>query len=89
LRPVIVVDPLLSKPVPRKGERNSRLTEREPKILQHIVAGESNKEIAAALTRAQIPSLSIVPTSWIVLEFTTPLHRLRRPERTGVASLKD
>jgi DNA-binding NarL/FixJ family response regulator len=32
-----------------KGERDTGLTPRELEILQHIVAGKSNKEIAADL----------------------------------------
>jgi DNA-binding NarL/FixJ family response regulator len=42
----IVVDPQLSRPVALKGERDYGLTVRELQILQHIVAGKSNKEIA-------------------------------------------
>jgi DNA-binding NarL/FixJ family response regulator len=44
-----VLDPQLVKPEALKGERESGLTTRELEILQHIVAGESNKEIAADL----------------------------------------
>jgi DNA-binding NarL/FixJ family response regulator len=44
-----VLDPQLAKPVALKGERESGLTARELQILQHIVAGRSNKEIAAEL----------------------------------------
>jgi DNA-binding NarL/FixJ family response regulator len=44
-----VLDPQLVKPEALKGERESGLTARELEILQHIVAGESNKEIAADL----------------------------------------
>jgi DNA-binding NarL/FixJ family response regulator len=45
----IVMDPQLSKPAALKGERGGGLTPRELEILQHIVAGKSNKEIAADL----------------------------------------
>jgi DNA-binding NarL/FixJ family response regulator len=45
----LVLDPQLSKPAALKGERDSGLTPRELEILQHIVAGKSNKEIAAEL----------------------------------------
>jgi DNA-binding NarL/FixJ family response regulator len=44
-----LLDPQLAKPATLKGERGAGLTPRELEILQHIVAGESNKEIAAAL----------------------------------------
>jgi DNA-binding NarL/FixJ family response regulator len=37
------------KPEALKGERDSGLTVRELEILQHIVAGKSNKEIASDL----------------------------------------
>jgi DNA-binding NarL/FixJ family response regulator len=45
----LVLDPHLAKPEALKGERESGLTARELEILQHIVAGKSNKEIAAEL----------------------------------------
>jgi DNA-binding NarL/FixJ family response regulator len=45
----IVIDPQLSRPVALKGERAHGLTMRELQILQHIVAGKSNKEIASHL----------------------------------------
>jgi DNA-binding NarL/FixJ family response regulator len=44
-----VLDPQLVKPDALKGERDSGLTVRELEILQHIVSGKSNKEIAAEL----------------------------------------
>ena len=44
-----VIDPSLVKPDALKGERESGLTMRELEILQHIVGGKSNKEIAADL----------------------------------------
>jgi DNA-binding NarL/FixJ family response regulator len=44
-----VLDPQLVKPEALKGERDTGLTVRELEILQHIVAGKSNKEIAAEL----------------------------------------
>jgi DNA-binding NarL/FixJ family response regulator len=44
-----VLDPQLVKPEALKGERESGLTARELEILQHIVAGKSNKEIASDL----------------------------------------
>lgn len=46
---VTVLDPQLSRPGSLKGERGGGLTPRELEILQHIVAGKSNKEIAADL----------------------------------------
>jgi DNA-binding NarL/FixJ family response regulator len=44
-----VIDPQVSKPASLKGERGAGLTARELEILQHIVAGKSNKEIAVDL----------------------------------------
>jgi DNA-binding NarL/FixJ family response regulator len=44
-----VLDPQLVKPEALNGERDSGLTVRELEILQHIVAGKSNKEIATEL----------------------------------------
>jgi len=44
-----VLDPKVLKPQALKGERESGLTQRELEILQHIVAGKSNKEIASEL----------------------------------------
>lgn len=45
----IVLDPQLSQPAGLKGERDYGLTTRELEILQLIVDGKSNKEIAAQL----------------------------------------
>jgi DNA-binding NarL/FixJ family response regulator len=42
----IVLDPQLAKPANLRGERNAGLTPRELEILQLIVNGKSNKEIA-------------------------------------------
>ena len=44
-----VLDSQLERPTALKGERNSGLTQRELEILQMIVDGKSNKEIATAL----------------------------------------
>ena len=44
-----VHDPQLVKAEALKGERESGLSARELEVLQHIVAGQSNKEIAAEL----------------------------------------
>lgn len=44
-----VLDPQLVETDALKGERNSGLTVRELEVLQHIVAGKSNKEIAIEL----------------------------------------
>jgi len=44
-----VLDPQLVKQDALKGERDSGLTVRELEILQHIVAGKSNKKIATEL----------------------------------------
>jgi DNA-binding NarL/FixJ family response regulator len=45
----LVLDSQLAKPAALKGERDSGLTVRELEVLRHIVAGKSNKEIAAEL----------------------------------------
>src|SRR5262249_43285479 len=44
-----VLDPQLSRGANLRGERDHGLTARELEILQHIVAGKSNKEIATEL----------------------------------------
>lgn len=44
-----VLDPQVARPQALKGERETGLTPREMEILQHIVAGKSNKEIASDL----------------------------------------
>jgi DNA-binding NarL/FixJ family response regulator len=44
-----VFDPQVEQPSTLKGERNSGLTQRELEVLQMIVDGKSNKEIAVAL----------------------------------------
>jgi DNA-binding NarL/FixJ family response regulator len=44
-----VLDPQITKAGTLRGERDTGLTPRELEILQHIVAGQSNKEIAAEL----------------------------------------
>jgi DNA-binding NarL/FixJ family response regulator len=45
----MVLDPQISRGGALKGERDTGLTPRELEILQHIVAGKSNKEIAGEL----------------------------------------
>lgn len=45
----MVLDPQLARPPALKGEREAGLTRRELEILQLIVDGKSNKEIAAQL----------------------------------------
>jgi len=44
-----VLDPQITRSGALKGERDTGLTQRELEILQHIVAGKSNKEIASEL----------------------------------------
>ena len=44
-----VLDPQVARPQALKGERSGGLTPRELDVLQRIVAGKSNKEIAAEL----------------------------------------
>ena len=45
----LVLDAQFDSPQTLKGERDTGLTARELEVLQHIVAGKSNKEIAAEL----------------------------------------
>ena len=45
----MVLDPQINRAGTLKGERDTGLTPRELEILQHIVAGKSNKEIATEL----------------------------------------
>jgi DNA-binding NarL/FixJ family response regulator len=45
----VVLDPQIAKPASLKGERAGGLTPRELEILQQIVEGKSNKEIALEL----------------------------------------
>lgn len=45
-----VLDPQIARSGALKGERDTGLTQRELEILQHIVAGKSNKEIATELS---------------------------------------
>jgi DNA-binding NarL/FixJ family response regulator len=44
-----VLDRQVSRRDALKGERGGALTPRELQVLQHVVAGKSNKEIASAL----------------------------------------
>src|SRR6201987_1899586 len=44
-----VIDPQVQRAETLKGEREAGLTSRELQVLQHIVAGKSNKEIASEL----------------------------------------
>jgi DNA-binding NarL/FixJ family response regulator len=44
-----VLDPQVARPALLKGEREGGLTPRELEVLQHIVAGKSNREIAVEL----------------------------------------
>jgi DNA-binding NarL/FixJ family response regulator len=45
-----ILDPQVSRPDALRGERGGGLTPRELEVLQHIVAGKSNKEIAVDLS---------------------------------------
>jgi len=46
----LVLDPQITRSGNLRGERDTGLTPRELEILQHIVAGKSNKEIASELS---------------------------------------
>jgi DNA-binding NarL/FixJ family response regulator len=64
-----VIDPQLQRAETLKGERDTALTTRELEVLQHIVAGKSNKEIASEL------DLSVN---------TVSVHRANIMERLGI-----
>jgi DNA-binding NarL/FixJ family response regulator len=64
-----VMDPQLQRTEMLKGERDTALTARELEVLQHIVAGKSNKEIASEL------DLSVN---------TVSVHRANIMERLGI-----
>ena len=64
-----VVDPQVERSETLKGERGGGLTARELEILQHIVAGKSNKEIASDL------NLSVN---------TVSVHRANIMDRLGI-----
>jgi DNA-binding NarL/FixJ family response regulator len=64
-----VIDPQLQRAETLKGERDTALTARELEVLQHIVAGKSNKEIASEL------DLSVN---------TVSVHRANIMERLGI-----
>jgi DNA-binding NarL/FixJ family response regulator len=64
-----VLDPQVQQAEVLKGERGSGLTARELEILQHIVAGKSNKEIASDL------NLSVN---------TVSVHRANIMDRLGI-----
>jgi DNA-binding NarL/FixJ family response regulator len=64
-----VIDPQLQRAETLKGERDAALTTRELEVLQHIVAGKSNKEIASEL------DLSVN---------TVSVHRANIMERLGI-----
>jgi DNA-binding NarL/FixJ family response regulator len=64
-----VLDPQVKQAEVLKGERGSGLTARELEILQHIVAGKSNKEIASDL------NLSVN---------TVSVHRANIMDRLGI-----
>ena len=64
-----VIDPQLQRAETLKGERDPALTARELEVLQHIVGGKSNKEIASEL------DLSVN---------TVSVHRANIMERLGI-----
>jgi DNA-binding NarL/FixJ family response regulator len=64
-----VLDPQVQRSETLKGERESALTTRELEVLQHIVAGKSNKEIASEL------NLSVN---------TVSVHRANIMDRLGI-----
>ena len=64
-----VLDPQVKRAEALKGERETGLTARELEVLQHIVAGKSNKEIASDL------NLSVN---------TVSVHRANIMDRLGI-----
>src|SRR5882672_5187066 len=64
-----VLDPQVQRSETLKGERESALTTRELEVLQHIVSGKSNKEIASEL------NLSVN---------TVSVHRANIMDRLGI-----
>ena len=66
---ISVLDPQVERSETLKGERGGGLTARELEILQHIVAGKSNKEIASDL------NLSVN---------TVSVHRANIMDRLGI-----
>jgi DNA-binding NarL/FixJ family response regulator len=64
-----VIDPQVQRAETLKGEREAGLTSRELQVLQHIVAGKSNKEIASQL------NLSVN---------TVSVHRANIMDRLGI-----
>ena len=69
-----VLDPQVSRKDALRGERGGSLTPRELQILQHIVAGKSNKEIAT--------SLSLSP-------YTVETHRRNLQEKLNLHSFAE
>jgi DNA-binding NarL/FixJ family response regulator len=65
----LVLDPQVKRAEALKGERETGLTARELEVLQHIVAGKSNKEIASDL------NLSVN---------TVSVHRANIMDRLGI-----
>lgn len=69
----------LSRPITLNGEERrlaSMLSEREVEILQHLVRGMSNKEIASALSLTE---------GTVKNHMTRILDKLQVPDRTGAA----
>lgn len=69
----------LSRPITLSGEERrlaSMLSEREVEILQHLVRGMSNKEIASALSLTE---------GTVKNHMTRILDKLQVPDRTGAA----
>ena len=64
-----MLDPQVKRAETLKGERETGLTARELEVLQHIVAGKSNKEIASDL------NLSVN---------TVSVHRANIMDRLGI-----
>src|SRR6267378_1458264 len=86
----LVLDPQVIKPAALKGERDNALTPRELEILRHIVAGKSNKEIAAELglsaNTVGVHRANIMDTLGIHKTAELVVYAIRRKFLSGSAS---
>ena len=82
-----VLDPQVARPAALKGEREGGLTPRELEVLQRIVAGKSNKEIAEELNLSantvSVHRANIMQTLQIHNTAALVVHAIR----TGLVSI--
>jgi DNA-binding NarL/FixJ family response regulator len=74
--PAAPIFPRPSQPNSQRGENRGTLTARELQVLQQIVAGLSNKEIAAALRMSE---------ATVKLHISNTLSKLQVADRTQAA----